>query len=356
MTKKIAFVLPSLAGGGAERVTLNLLAGLDQDRYRSELILLDRSGPFESLLPPGLTVKGLGHARLRTALPSLILTLREADPDLVFSTIGYVNIGLAALRSFFPGRLVLREANLPSLSLPNWPFPSLAPLAYSLFYPRADLVLATSQRMVEELCHFGVAPDRLSVLPNPVSVDAIRAGAAKPMRASGPGPRFVSAGRLTAQKGFDVLIPMISEVPGAHLTILGDGPERNSLEALVRQCHASVQFQGFVDNAAAWFSGADAVVIPSRWEGMPNVALEALACGTPVIATPTSGGIAELAAATCGEGVRIAPIGPAFVRAMRAVQPKPRTELQGSLLPAEYEIENAVQVFSRLLDGVLRGS
>src|SRR3546814_18465284 len=82
-----------------------------------------------------------------------------------------------------------------------------------------------------------------------------------------------------------------------HLTILGDGAER---DALLRQAEAlhlasTVTFTGFVEAPWPYYAGADAFLMPSRWEGMPNAALEALACGTPVLATPEAGGLIELA-------------------------------------------------------------
>jgi glycosyltransferase involved in cell wall biosynthesis len=205
---------------------------------------------------------------------------------------------------------------------------------------------------IDLACAFAVTHERLVVLPNPVDEKAHRAAAASPSRAPGPGPRFVAAGRLVHQKGFDRLLTMLARLPDtARLTILGDGPDR---ETLIRRAGKlglaeRVALPGF--EAAPWaiYAGADAVVMPSRWEGMPNVALEALACGTPVIATPDAGGIAELAAAAPRGAVTLAEAGEAFVAAMRAVALGAPAELRPSLLPAAHRTENAVAAFEAIL-------
>jgi glycosyltransferase involved in cell wall biosynthesis len=109
---------------------------------------------------------------------------------------------------------------------------------------------------------------------------------------------------------------------------------------------------GFTDNPWEWFAGADAVLVPSRWEGMPNVALEALACGAPVIATPEAGGIAELADETGGSAVRVCPAGSEFIEAMNFMH-HGVPEIRPSLLPPRYDHKVVNGAFAALLEGFL---
>jgi glycosyltransferase involved in cell wall biosynthesis len=352
LPRRIIAVLPSLAGGGAERVTLTLLAGLDRQRFEVHLVLLDRSGPLESMVPFDLPVTTLRQPRLWRALPDLLSQLRRLHPDVTFSTLGYVNLALAAMRNAFPGRLVIREANLPSLSLPRSGHPRLMTAGYRLLYRRADRVLATSQRMANELAAFGVASSRLAILPNPVNVATLRRRAGHVQRQPGEGLRLVVAGRLTEQKGFDRLIPLLAGQTGLHLTILGDGAQRALLEDLARRYGVALDLPGFTADAPARFAGADAVLLPSRWEGMPNVALEALACGTPVIATPESGGIAEIAAVAPPSAVTVAPMGEPFRAAILALQPRGERALRESLLPANYDAGAVAEQFANCLESL----
>lgn len=345
---RIAAVLPSFAGGGAERVTLTLLGALDPGRFDRRLVIMDGSGPLRGAVPDDVALTVLDRPRLRQAVPALVSALRRLAPEVTFSSLGYVNLALAVARPLFGGRLILREANMPSLNLPRMPMPRVMPWAYRLLYPRADRVLATSARMATELSALGVPAGRLGVLHNPVDVARLRRLSASPRRAPGAGPRFVAAGRLVEQKGFDRLIPLLAQVPGSHLTLLGDGPQRPMLAELARSHGVAVDMPGFAADAPAWFAGADAVLLPSRWEGMPNVALEALACGTPVVATPESGGIAEVAAAALSGAVRVAEFGPAFAEAMGAVPVEPVERPRESLLPDAWSLEMVAAAFAAL--------
>lgn len=351
------FVLPSFAGGGAERVTLALMSALDRRRFAPALIVLSGEGPLAGRVPDGVPVHDLATPRLRRALPALIARLRRLQPQTVVSSFGYVNLALLALRPALPRgvRVIVREANMPSLSLPNAPYPRLLRLGYRYFYRRADTVICSSEAMRAELARdFGVPEARLAVLANPVDREALRAAATPPRRAPGPGVRFVAAGRLHRQKGFDRLIAMMAEMPAdAHLTIFGAGPED---AALTRQAEslglaARVRFAGFAPAPWADFAGADAFLLPSRWEGMPNAALEAFACGTPVIATPDSGGLPALAGDCPSGALRIATIPEDFLAEMQRVRAAAPVEPRRDLLPEAFALSRVAARFAALLAG-----
>ncbi|KAA5597148.1 glycosyltransferase [Blastochloris sulfoviridis] len=346
-----AFVLPSFAGGGAERVTLNLLRLVDRTALRPMLVVLDPIGPLSAAVPDDVPVLGLGHRRLRTGLPRLIAALRDLRPHAVFSTFTYLNLPLLAARPLLRGaRLVVREANMPSESLATLRFSTAFQAGCRWLYPGADCVVATSERMRAELRSMGVPAGRLCVLPNPVDVDNLRQAAVPPHRHPGPGLRLVAVGRLVPAKGFDRLIEATAQLPkDAHCTILGEGPERPRLMAAIAQLglEQRVAMPGFVATPARWMAGADALVLPSRYEGMPNVALEALAVGTPVIATPEAGGIAEVSPVT------IAPAGRQLVDAIKglAAAPSPAA-VRPCLLPQAFRLEAVRRQVNDLLSAV----
>ena len=202
---------------------------------------------------------------------------------------------------------------------------------------------------------FGVPSHLLFELYNPVDVSAIRIKACPLRRSPGAGRRFAAAGRLTAQKGFDSLLVMFAETAYSEdrLTILGDGPLRDELQRRANDLGIGemVNFPGFLDVPWNLYAGADAFLLPSRWEGMPNAALEALACGVPVIATPESGGIAELAALARQGSVTVARVGQEFSAAMRAVVPFSEVELRDSLLPCEFSLDTVLDRVEGWLNG-----
>jgi len=355
MTLHAAFVLPSLAGGGAERVMLQLLAGIDRSRFSSTLILLSADGPLADIPLDDVPFVDLATPRLRNALRALVRAIRKRRPHAVVSTLGHVNIALLASRRLLPRgtRIVVREANLPSLSLANGPRPRLMRWLYRRYYPRADAVICTSKLMIEEMKRdFGVSPGRLHLLVNPIDSPALRGAAASAPERPESGVRFVAAGRLTHQKGFDRLIELFADPSlEGRLTIFGEGPARPHLQKICAGLGlgARVLLPGFENNPWPNYAAADAFLLPSRWEGMPNAALEALACGTPVIASPESGAIAEIAAAAPRGAVTVAPWGEKFVAAMKNVTPEDRERLGPSLLPPGHEPAAVARRFEEIV-------
>ncbi|MCC7537340.1 MAG: glycosyltransferase, partial [Deltaproteobacteria bacterium] len=166
-------------------------------------------------------------------------------------------------------------------------------------YRSADVVVAISDGVASCVTDsLGVDRQRVRRIYNAVDLELVTRRAAEP-RDGLPERFLLAAGRLEHQKGFDVLVRAFSETRARHetqLVILGEGPERRSLEALVRDCGLTgrVSMPGFVDNPWSYMARAQAFVLPSRWEGFGNVVVEAMACGTPVIVTDCDYGPREV--------------------------------------------------------------
>lgn len=351
--RRVAFVLPSLAGGGAERVMLNLAGALDRGRFEPLLVVLSATGPLSAAVPSSIDVVDLASPRLRDALGALARCLRRIRPHVAISTLGYLNLALLGLRPLLPAdlRLAVREANAPELHGVRWS--ALTWLGYRLLYPTADRVICqhdvTAAAMVRR---FRVPPEQIWAVPNPIDIDAVRRAAARPKRADGPGRRFVAAGRLTRQKGFDRLIDMMDMLDdGTETVVFGEGPDRESLEARAvdRGVNNRLRFAGYQSDLAPWLAGADAFLMPSRWEGLPNAALEALACGTPVIASTEVEGLADVTTSAPAGAVTLAQVGEPFIAAMRAVGPRAPVEPGESLLPDGYHLTTVATRFASQL-------
>ena len=352
--KIVVFVLPSFDGGGSQRVLLSLLRHLDRRRFRPCLVVFTSEGPLADEVPDDVECLVLGRARLRHAAPALFFALRRLRPDVVFSTMGYVNLALLLMRLALPkwARIVLREPNTPSVSIPTLSLGRIIAAGYRYLYPRADVIFCQSDIMASELrTMFGVPAGLLVHLPNPVDEERLRIAATPIHRTSGSGRRFVACGSLTYQKGFDRLIDLFQKMGDEdRLDILGEGAERDSLQARIDQADLThrVVLQGFVDRPWPWFAGADALLISSRWEGQSNVALEALACGAPLIATPEAGGIAEVEALAPPGAAIVAALGEPFFAAMTAVLPR-QVGLGPSLLPSAHGMSAVMQRFEEYL-------
>jgi glycosyltransferase involved in cell wall biosynthesis len=357
---RVALILPSFAGGGAERVMLHVAACLDRSQFAPALIVLDAQGPLAATVPEDVPVTDLGTPRLRQALPALHRTLRQARPDAVLSTMGYLNLAVLAVARSAAGphcRVLVREANRVSATLEAFPLRALGRLAYRLLYRRADAVLCNAGAVAAELAGLGVPPARIHLVDNPVDSEALRRCAGDVAQTPG---RFVASGRLTRQKGFDRLIAWFAQMPEtAQLTIFGDGPDRAALQAQIDASGLTGQvvLPGYV--AAPWrdIAGADAFLMSSRWEGMPNAALEALALGTPVIACREAGGLVELCQAVPAGRLTIAEDRESFIAAMgAALRTGPGVSgLRASALPPRFGKETVVARYAALIAGKTGG-
>ena len=350
----VAVVLPSFAGGGAERVMITIANSLDPARFASRLILLDNAGPLAALVGAHVPVTPLGQPRLRRALPALRRALVAEPTDVAITTIGYLNVGMLMVRPFLPRqiRLIVREANIPLSGTGRRTGRALG-LATRMLYPRADRVLCPARVIADDLvARFGLRPERVTIIPNPVDTLAIRNLAVPPIREPGPGLRLVAAGRLVEQKGFDRLLAILPQLPiDTHLSILGEGPLHEALAAKATELGLAerVHFAGFQANPWRVYAGADAFVLTSLWEGQSNAALEALACGTPVVATPEAGGIAELAGLCAPGAVSVVSMGAEFAVAVAAKVHNDPGSMRPSLAPPNLTLPEIVDRYARVI-------
>lgn len=307
--RQILFLIPTLHGGGAERVIVTLLRYLHRAKFRLVLAVVDcRGAAYRDDVPEDVEFIDLRCSRVRYALPKMIALIWRRRPAVVFSTLGHLNLALAIIRPLLPDgvRYVGRESNIISYIIPQYQNPEWSRWAYCRFYCRLDTVICQSQDMYDDLVqNFVFPPAKAVVIHNPVDLERIRRLSQEPLETGFDNPgdgdvrlNLVAAGRLSHQKGFDLLLEALTlcDDTRLHLTLLGEGPLQKELEQFVagKGLTHQVRFVGFQVNPYPFLAGADAFVLSSRFEGLPNVVLEALACGTPVIATPAPGGLREI--------------------------------------------------------------
>ncbi|MGN7610553.1 glycosyltransferase [Magnetococcales bacterium HHB-1] len=352
------FILPSFAGGGAEKVTLTLWRYWNQHHSNTaKLLLLHAKGPLQQRL----TIKerqlciDLNQPRLRQAIWPLARWIKTDQPKWIFSSLAYVTFALILMRPyFFPHiPIIAREANMPSLSLNAIQKGRWLNLGYRYLYRYVDHMIASSYQMATELQQWtSIAEKKITILANPVDLTLHRK--TTPERHPGSGLRLVASGRLTHQKGFDRLLQVMAHLPQEiHLTLLGDGPDLEQLTTQIKteQLEKKITLKGFVQNPSPWYAGADLFILPSRWEGMPNVALEALACGTPVIAFKQAGAIAEIAEAAIPGAVMVVddPYQCTTQLLKQTPQPSKAQQLSPSLLPERYTLSHSGNHFLKMI-------
>jgi glycosyltransferase involved in cell wall biosynthesis len=295
-------LIPHLGGGGAERVTALLTRGLPAWKYEVHLGLVTRSAHPSPALPPSVVVHRLGVRRVRHAILPLLRLVRRLQPDVILSGMAHLNFLVLLLRPLFPSRtrVVVRQNATVSTDLRSGRLPAYTRFLYRLLYPAADHIVCQTRAMAADLAEqSGIRNALIEVLPNPIDLEATR-NLASTCRWSGPGPHLLAIGRLSHEKGFDLLLGAFASVRlsfrSADLTIVGEGPAFASLRQLCRSLHleASVHFPGYVSRPEDYFAGTTLFVLPSRREGLPNALLEAAAAGLPIAALPSSAGVVDL--------------------------------------------------------------
>jgi len=303
---KIAVFIPTLGGGGAERVMLNL-AKILKEHYKVSLVVSKAEGPYlPDIQALDLELVDLGSPRPRATLVPFARYAFSASPDVVISALEPANIAAAVVRLMKGYRLILSEHNTPSAHYPGRRdlllrnYPRIA----RIFYPLADKIVAVSEAVRNDMIRvYKLSSEKTQVIYNPV----INSGFFNKLNAEVPPlfdgtnkrPLIIAAGRLDFQKGFDILLRAVREVievMPVSLIIFGEGPERAKLESMAEELGIApyVRMPGFTPYLPAYLRQANLFVLSSRWEGLPTVLIEALAAGVPVVSTDCPSGPREI--------------------------------------------------------------
>ncbi|MGI8840035.1 MAG: glycosyltransferase, partial [Caulobacteraceae bacterium] len=299
---RVMLLLGSLSGGGAERVAVNLMNRCDPGAVDMRLGLLRRVGPYLDEVDPR-RVSAPPDSRFGRAgvfgAPSAIARMIGAAPPRVLMSFGMgVNmLAWLTLRGLGGDRptWICREDSNAEAEIANLTASPIARAAVGAamrrVYCSADALLAVSQDLASRMeRRLGISTGAMRVIDNPIDVAQIARLAARPLTEA-PGRSFiVTAGRLTRQKGHDLLIEAFARGGATNdmdLVILGEGPLEGALRAQAGALGVGdrVRFLGFQANPWAWIARARLFVLPSRWEGFGNVVAEALACGVPALVT-----------------------------------------------------------------------
>lgn len=337
----LVVLLPSLAGGGAERVAATLLPRLAA-RFSTTLVLLQDERAYP--VPPGVPVRVLcgctrkpaGHVlRAPLQLWRLVCLVRELGCPPVLSFMEQANLLNLVAARVTGHRAVVSQRTDPVNQYQGRGLMGRAIVtAAKVLYPKAVRVLAVSPGVGQSVQRlYGVAEDRVCVVPNPVDIERLRAESTLLPKHSIRQPFLLHIGRLQLKsKAQDVLLDAFrrlrEEFPELSLALLGEGPDRKAIEALVRRYDlvGSVHLLGWQQNVAAYMARAKALILCSQYEGWPNVLVEAMACGCPVVSTDCPHGPREIL--KDGEFGLLASVGDprALADAIRRVLTDPATE------------------------------
>lgn len=359
-------IFASFSGvGGVERMLLNLAEGLLGCGCRVDLLMIKSSSLHLETVPPGLKIVKLRANHTWGSLAELAGYLDRSRPDAFLAAKNRANqVAILARRlGRSPTRLAVRMGTHTSTAIAGrgkvkkalWYLP------IKFLYRQADEIVAVSEGVKKDLLRItGLPPARVTVIANPVVSNRIYELAAAP----NPHPWFndtqvpviLGAGRLTRQKDFPTLVRAFARVRAARpcrLIILGDGHDRQELISLARQLAVDrwIDLPGFSPNPYAYLRRAALFALSSLWEGSPNVLTEALALGTPVVATDCPSGPREI----LKDGLigRLVPVGDAEALAAAILDTlcAPPDEALLKSATRDYTVEHSSRRYLELLVG-----
>jgi glycosyltransferase involved in cell wall biosynthesis len=361
---RILLLIPHLGGGGAERVTALLTRNLSANKYELHLGVMTQGETDLKEMSFPVPVHALGARRVRDGAFRLLKLVYQLKPEMILSGMFHLNFLVLLLRPLFPAgtRVLARQNGTVSSSLTFGELPWYTRLLYRLLYRRADRIICQTRAMAEDLTHeLGLKESRLAVLPNPVDVEGIRKSIGEERAEwNGPGPNLLAVGRLSREKGFDVLlhalVPVREKHPSASLLIAGSGPEEASLKAERHALglDAAVHFAGYVERPWRYFAEATLFVLSSRHEGLPNALLEAAAAGVPIVALPASGGVTELVGGQPGvwlaAQISSETLAASLLAALESLRPGERFTHS---FVEQFRLDRAIEDYEKLIDTTL---
>lgn len=362
---RVLFVIGALGGGGAERQLLHILKGLNRSRFEPLLYLFDPVGELLDQLPAdvrlrsfrgevhyGFFIRLIGWLKGSRLLRwwKLHRVIREEQPDLVWDRLYLTTLDTSVPTWWRRTPRVSSIAADPEVQLRMYArrFIGWQKSFARWAYRTADVVLANSEGLRQRvIAFFALPPDQVHMIPNIVDLDAIDRLAAEPCPWEAPTdqvpcPQLVTIGRVDRDKGHQLLVEAVAQIvarspaTGLHLHILGQGPELESLRQLIHDLGLAqrVTLHGFVANPYPYLKHADLFCLASLTEGLPNVLLEALACGTPIVSTDCPSGPREIL-----DGGRLGELVP--VNDIPALAAAIERSLSGSLVTGNDRAERA---------------
>ncbi|MZR64164.1 glycosyltransferase [Alcanivorax sp. DP30] len=283
---------------GVAQVFLHVLNGLDKSRFEPILVITGSLDEPIANLDSNVRVVELHKRSLKGVFFSFVSCLKECRPEIVISAMEHPNV-LAVLAKFVSRldfKLIITSHNVLTSRLNEmWSKRQARVVRFliPLMYPRANFFLCVSDAVRKDFLAYIKTPVRNAVIYNPVFPECLlsRAPVAKEKGL------LVVSSRLTTHKNVSEAVRALSHLDESYrLIVLGDGSERVKLERLVVDLglESRVDLLGFVKDPFAYYSKAETLVHPSRWEGFGNILIEAMACGCQIVANSQAGAPSEV--------------------------------------------------------------
>jgi len=307
INKTLFFLIPTLGGGGAENVCISLANEMDARGWVVNLIIVnDNESLRVSDLSPSVNLHSLGASRTRSALLPLMLFLIKNKPKLVVVFNSELTLLMVLAKSLIRSNVKILSRNINTLSIRIQSMEGLWRRRFYIglikyLYPKVDHIVNQCQGMKDDLVSLAsFRDDQISVIYNPVGVPISSYLENNYNDVERPSNYFICVGRLEHQKAFHYALQAFSKICSEYsdfrLKIIGKGSLEKALRAQAELLNISdkVDFIGYVRNPVHYYIGARATLLTSVYEGFPNVLIESIFLGTPVLSFDCPSGPNEI--------------------------------------------------------------
>ena len=306
--RKILFVIPSLGGGGAERIVVLLLEYIDKQKYEPVLLAFESVTKYQIQGCDNLKIIGLNKRSKisNITLPfTLARVIRKEKPDVILSFMNYANLitSVAKLLSINSNYFIQSDHNNLTELMKMGRYGVVRSLITRLLYKIGDNRICVSMGVEKDLCdNWGVKQSKCLTIHNPVDYQNIQRSLIEPVNEpwfDEDIPVIIACGRLSAQKNYPMLLNAFSLLVDnieVRLVILGEGEKQGEIVGLIEEygIENRVKLMGFVSNPFKYIAKSTVFVLTSDSEGFGNVLIEAMACGAPVVSTRCPSGPEEI--------------------------------------------------------------
>lgn len=367
MEKQITLIVDSLGQGGAENVCVNLCNHLTDRGWAIELrpLHLDNS-PLLAKVNSSVKIDPFGVRNVRSGFLKIARSLKSSGPEhiLVFNFQTAVFLIILKKLGWIESTLMIR--NISTLSQKRkqaeglWSRYVVHPLTQAL-YRYGDHFIAQSEGMKQDLvAHYKLDRNKIVVIHNPLRADIEDASANPDFVNTERENIILAVGRLKPVKGYDHAVTafagFVKQHPDFRLRFVGEGPERERLENLARDlgCWNNVEFVPFTSDVVPHYKTATATILTSIYEGFPNILIESIALGTPVVAYDCQNGPSEIITKANGILVPYRDTD-ALQNALAELVKKPWSRDQVSASANQYRSEKIIDTYERFLEERMKG-
>ena len=312
-SQRIAFFIPKLTFGGAERVIIDIANNLSKRNYLIDIVLAKGGKIYLDEIDPSINIINLNCKSTFLSLFDLCRYIKKSSPYGIISALSHANCVLLLARKIIKNntKVVVSERNVSYLNTNNKVGIKriILNLLIKYLYPEAKCIVTVSKGVRKSIINtYKLNSKKVKCILNPCDFEKINKLKSKDILNSGiidsiksDNQKIILAvGSLTIQKNYSLLIKAfkkVSRIINCKLIILGEGPERSNLEKLYRNLeidNKSIILPGFVANPFPFMKACDLFVLSSLWEGLPNVLIQALACNCKIVSTDCDAGPREI--------------------------------------------------------------